>query len=225
MPETLAGIAPPHPASRTDQELHGEVDVLLAGGVPGSLDQVTDFRGLARGAVVEDTFQPRQPRPVPVPEGQPGDLRLDLLHLAEPAQLVAELGGAEQPGGLCLRIRTQRGRSLQARGGSGDRTAALRVAGRAFQLGRDLLVPSGDRGGPVPHRAVGLIGQDTCERRVRPPAGGGRHGLPEGRTDQRVRDAVPLADCRQQPVFENRLCHDTVEGRTMQDLRGREDIV
>jgi hypothetical protein len=95
----------------------------------------------------------------------------------------AEFGGAEQPGGLCLRIRAQRGRSLQARGGSGDRTAALRVRGRVFQLGRDLLVPSGDRGSPVPHRTVGLIGQDTRERRVRPLARGGRHGLPEGGTD------------------------------------------
>ena len=96
-------------------------------------------------------------------------------------------------------VESQRDRALQERGGGGDPAASLRPAGRALQLGGDLLVRPGGGLGPVPGATVRI------KRRIGGLGQGAMHllaflerGRPVGRRpDQGMPEQHPGADLQQ----------------------------
>ena len=74
----------------------------------------------------------------------------------ERARLDLGLGGGQRPPGPLRRVEGQHGCLLEERGCRGQAAARLGPAGRAFQLGGDVLVRPGRGLGPVPGAPVGI---------------------------------------------------------------------
>ncbi len=158
---TPGGTRRPAAASR--------VAVVIGRGPSGQRDEVQDLGGLARRTVVERAPQPGQARPFPRPQRHPRDPGRDALDLAEAAELVAQLGGAEHPGGTVERVGLSaagvpatRARSRPLRGGA-RRPRRVRAGRRSRR--RD---PARRRPGARSRGRVG--GQGAGQRRVGVPA-------------------------------------------------------
>ena len=121
----------------------------------------------------------------------------------ERAGLEARLRRGQRALGSSRRVDRELGGALQERGRRGDAAAGLRTAGRAFELGGDLLV--GPRGGagavPGPPVRVGLgdggIGQGTMHA---VPVVRGCRAIGGG-PDQRVRELDAPAQLEQPAVL------------------------
>ena len=99
----------------------------------------------------------------------------------EGARLDVGVGGSERALHSLRRIGRQLGGACQERGGGGEPAARLRPAGRALELGGDLLVgPPASRARGARRAGPGRL-RHRSPRRARDARGGGRRRRPSGR--------------------------------------------
>ena len=121
----------------------------------------------------------------------------------ERAGLEARLRRGQRALGSSRRIDRELGGALQERGRRGDAAASLRTAGRAFELGGDLLIgPRGSAGAvPGPPVRVGLGDGGLGQRAVHAvPVVGGCRAIGGG-PDERVRELDAPAQFEQPAVL------------------------
>ena len=159
------------------------VDVGLAGQV--EIERLEPFSGLQqqRGSVAAQAGGERDP---PAQQVRSGGLKLvqrpglsggqEVAGLAERARLHVDLRCFQRALGSSPRVRRQRGRTFQERGGGGQAAAGLRPPGGLFQFGGDLLVRLGRRFGQVPGPPVrvsaGVADRGQGGMRMAPAAAG-----------------------------------------------------
>ena len=126
--------------------------------------------------------------------------------LAERAGLQAGLRRGQDAFGVSRRVGGQCHRSFEERRGRGHSAAGLRPAGRAFELGGDVLVRPGRGLGPVPGPAIriGLRVSRLGQRRVQLLPVGQRRRPVGRRARQRMPEPHPAAELDQPRLHRRR---------------------
>ena len=153
----------------------------------------------------------------------------------ERAGLEARFRRGQRALGSSRRIDRELGGALQERGRRGDAAASLRTAGRAFELGGDLLIGPRGGAGPVPGPPVrvglgdGGIGQGTMHavpvvRGCRAVGGGPDERVRELHAPAQLEQPAVLGRARRREVDPERPCGPVQQDKVAEGLGGgRED--